>query len=303
VRTVVVSKPQSSQRSTGQRQGIQAEKPHGVSPRQGSARQGGIDAERPHGVSAAGFGDSRQGSGAGGGRRDSRPGDARTGSSRSDDVVHKPDWTPKGWNPDAHRNDLGYPGWHPSHWGAGVFYYTPPSTTTIVEHNYYGDTVEQYDAPEREYDRRKSLSVGLRAGSLGGAMEGGFNPDSVDMGLSLGYRVFDPVGLELSFLRAAGDELPTTESPVQASAHLFLFPWTQVSPYLTAGMSSAPYEGAKNQSKYQVPDGYAYGPHGGVGVELGIGDHFSLNAEGRYTKFQNVESSKTHAAVGLNYYF
>ena len=151
---------------------------------------------------------------------------------------------------------------------------------------------------------RKSLSVGLRAGSLAGALEEGLSPDSIDLGLSLGYRLFDPIGLEVSYLRTAGGEdVPTTESPVQASAHLFLFPWTQVSPYVTAGLSSAPFEGAKNETKYQVPDGYAYGPHGGVGVELGIGDHFSLNAEGRYTKFKNVAKSNTHAAVGLNYYF
>ena len=219
-------------------------------------------------------------------------------------VVEKPSSTPNGWNPEIHReSSTESRHWHPNYWGAGVFYYTdPPQNVYIEEHNYYGDTVRKYEAPKREYDRRKSLSVGVRGGTLGSQVED-FSQDDISWGGAVGYRLFDPIGIEISYLKT-GDEWTTgLKSPVQVSGNLYLFPWTGVSPYLTGGISIAEQAGAKNQTDFDLPDGYAYGPHGGIGVEWGIGNHISLNAEGRYTKFKNVDATHTQLAAGLNFYF
>ena len=94
------------------------------------------------------------------------------------------------------------------------------------------------------------------------------------------------------------------DSPGQASAQLYLFPWTRVSPYVTGGVTFAKNGEAANETEMQsVPDGYAYGPHGGVGVQFGLG-RFGLNVEGRYTKFSNVEEkSRLQGIIGLDYHF
>jgi hypothetical protein len=227
------------------------------------------------------------------------------GSARSNTiVVVKPSSTPQGWNPEIHREASGEDRhWHPNHWGAGVFYYTEPAQNVYIEeHNYYGDTVKRYDAPSRKHDRRKSLSVGVRGGSLGSQVEN-FSQDDISWGGAVGYRLFDPIGLEVSYLKT-GDEWTTgLKAPAQVSGNLYLFPWTGVSPYLTGGISIAEQAGAKNQTDFDLPDGYAYGPHGGIGVEWGIGNHISLNAEGRYTKFKNVDATHTQISAGLNFYF
>ena len=219
--------------------------------------------------------------------------------------VPKSSYTPKGWNPDAHRESVNqYPTWHPNYWGAGVFYYTPPSQNVFIEeHNYYGDSVQKYRAPKREYDRRKSLSVGLRGGLLGEQVNSDVATDDISWGAAVGYRVFDPIGLEVSYINRDSEGSTSIASPLEASGHLYLFPWTGVSPYLLAGVAVAEHEGAKNHTQYNLPDDYAYGLQGGVGVEMGIGQHISFNAEGTYTQFKNVEGKSTQFVAGLNYYF
>lgn len=219
-------------------------------------------------------------------------------------VVEKPSSTPDGWNPEIHRQSSEEDRhWHPNYWGAGVFYYTePPQNVYIEEHNYYGDTVRKYEAPKRKCDRRKSLSVGLRGGTLGSQVED-FSQDDISWGGAVGYRLFDPIGLEVSYIKTGEEWTTGLKAPAQISGNLYLFPWTGVSPYITGGISVAEQAGAKNQTDFELPDGYAYGPHGGVGIEWGIGNHISLNAEGRYTKFKNVDATHTQLSAGLNFYF
>jgi opacity protein-like surface antigen len=219
-------------------------------------------------------------------------------------IVEKPSSTPNGWNPEIHRESAEESRhWHPNYWGAGVFYYTePPQNVYVEEHNYYGDTVRQYEAPKREHDRRKSLSVGLRGGTLGSQVED-FSQDDISWGGAVGYRLFDPIGLEVSYIKTGEEWTTGLKAPAQVSGNLYLFPWTGVSPYITGGLSVAEQAGAKNQTDFDLSDGYAYGPHGGVGIEWGIGNHISLNAEGRYTKFKNVDATHTQLSAGLNFYF
>jgi hypothetical protein len=216
--------------------------------------------------------------------------------------VTKPSYTPKGWNPDAHRQSMN-PN-DPRYYAAGVFYYNQPprENVTIIEHNYYGQQVSSYQAPKRQVDHRKSLSFGLR----GGAQTSNINDGSegTGLGFAVGYRVFEPIGVEFAYMNYGEEIDMDMDSPGQASAQLFLFPWTRVSPYVTGGVTFAKNGSAANETEMQsVPDGYAYGPHGGVGVQFGLG-RFGLNVEGRYTKFSNVEEkSRLQGILGLDYHF
>ena len=138
---------------------------------------------------------------------------------------------------------------------------------------------------------------------MGEEISSGISTEDISWGAAVGYRVFDPIGLELSYINHSSDGTISTLSPLEASGHLYLFPWTGVSPYISAGVSVAEQQGAKNHTQYNLPDDYAYGLHGGLGVEIGFGQHISLNAEGKYTQFQNVEKRNTQLIAGINYYF
>jgi hypothetical protein len=192
----------------------------------------------------------------------------------------------------------------PRYYAAGVFYYNQPprENVTIIEHNYYGDQVSSYQAPKRQVDYRKSLSFGLRGAAQTSNINDG--AEGTGLGFSVGYRLFEPIGVEFAYLNY-GDEINMDlDSPGQASAQLFLFPWTKVSPYVTGGVTFAQNSESSNETNVEsVPDGYAYGPHGGVGVQFGLG-RFGLNVEGRYTKFSNIEEkSRLQGILGLDYHF
>jgi hypothetical protein len=186
-------------------------------------------------------------------------------------------------------------------WGNEVHHH---NNTTIIERNRYTrvGATSHAQAPQREIDRRKSLSVGLRGGAAGTSISD--EADSAGLGLAIGYRVFDPIGVEVSYINY-GEELEMDmDSPVQASGKLFLYPSDTISPYVTAGVSVAQNSAAMNETDLNdVPNGLAYGHHGGVGVQLGLG-RVALNVEGQYMKFSNVEEKgKVQGIIGLDYHF
>ena len=148
----------------------------------------------------------------------------------------------------------------------------------------------------------KSLSVGLRGGTLGSQVED-FSQDDISWGGAVGYRLFDPIGLEVSYIKTGEEWTTGLKAPAQISGNLYLFPWTGVSPYITGGISVVEQAGAKNQTDLNFLMDMHMDPYGGVGIEWGIGNHISLNAEGRYTKFKNADATHTQLSAGLNFYF
>ncbi len=184
-----------------------------------------------------------------------------------------------------------------------------PKVTTVENHYYSNPVVEQpITSTVNETSTvsspgfRKSLSFGLR----GGAVTSDLNNGSEDMGLgvSIGYRIFEPLGVELSYVHY-GDRIDmATDSPVQASAQLFLFPGQDINPYVSGGVSFAKVKDAKNETgNPNVPDGYGYGPHGGLGVQFGSGNVL-VNTELRYSSYSNIEEQGSlQGIVGVDYYF
>ena len=94
---------------------------------------------------------------------------------------------------------------------------------------------------------RKSLSFGLR----GGATTSDLNDGATDAGLgvAIGYRLFEPIGVELSYVNYGERIDLAADSPLQASAQLFLFPWHDNNPYVSTGVTVAKATEAKNETE------------------------------------------------------
>jgi opacity protein-like surface antigen len=150
---------------------------------------------------------------------------------------------------------------------------------------------------------RKSLSFGLRAGATTsdlneGAMDAG-------LGLAIGYRLFEPLGVELSYIDY-GDRIDlAADSPFQASAQLFLFPWQELNPYVSGGVTVSKVAEAKNETGIKsAPDGYGYSPQTRLGVQFGGTDNVAVTVEARYNSFSNIEKEGSiQGILGVDYYF
>lgn len=114
------------------------------------------------------------------------------------------------------------------------------------------------------------------------------------LGLMLRYRPIDALGLQLDVAHHSsefwlqGDRQQTLGS---ASGALFLSPRAAVSPYLLGGMTLD----GRNLSETDLTDGSSafengtalYGGHGGLGLQLGLGDNAAIDLEGRYIGWMN----------------
>ena len=150
---------------------------------------------------------------------------------------------------------------------------------------------------------RKSLSFGLR----GGATTSDLNDGATDAGLgvAIGYRLFEPIGVELSYVNYGERIDLAADSPLQASAQLFLFPWHDINPYVSTGVTVAKVTEAKNETGIEsAPDGYGYGPHAGLGVQFGGVDNVAFTVEARYNSFSNIDKEGSlQGLLGVDYYF
>ena len=93
----------------------------------------------------------------------------------------------------------------------------------------------------RSIDRRGSLKIGARASSYVSSYDSGFESAYADLGAGgvVGYRLLEPIGLEVGYSQYAPEmDFETSNrsnSTLQGSAQLYLFPWTRVSPYISGG--------------------------------------------------------------------
>jgi len=199
-------------------------------------------------------------------------------------VIVKPG-QPAGWAPGWHRTDAPHPAWHPDTWSRGVFVYSPPErpqSVQVVEERPNGSTA-RVAAPRRTIDRRGDLSVGLHAAGRVGVDAATLSaaPATVGAGLTGRYRLLDPLGLELSWSRTLSDwetPDPLTVNTLSASAQVFAFPWTRLSPYLSVG-----YSGERVRPSAAAEVAVARGPHAGLGLELALGQNAAIGAELRGT--------------------
>ncbi len=184
----------------------------------------------------------------------------------------------------------------------GVFVYGPRPVT----HVHYGGSnvsVSQADLPTRKVDRNNTLAVGLRAGSVYGGYAGAAPYADLGFGVNMRYRPDEMLGFELA-LASYAQNTPDShrqQTVGQASVELFAFPWTRVSPYVLTGLtvagrdfSDAYYTSSVQQYESQ---GTLYGLHGGIGLELAIGDRFGIDLEGRYIGYMG-QSTRDAALPG-----
>mgnify|MGYP000147078925 CR=1 FL=1 len=187
----------------------------------------------------------------------------------------------------------------------GVFVYGPRPTT----HVHYQDSgeVRRRHLPERQLDRDKSLALGLKTGSLtSGYYQGGTYSD-LGLGLAGRYRPAESVGLQLDLMHHAQSySIDTERSQTLAagSVQLFAFPWTRVSPYAVAGVTYDARNindaiGSDGTSATVIAQDSLWGLHGGVGLELALGDRIALDLEGRYIGYLDKSPTDPSAPGAL----
>jgi opacity protein-like surface antigen len=190
----------------------------------------------------------------------------------------------------------------------GVFVYGPRPTTHVHYATSSGPAqVPQRHLPERQLDRANSLALGLKMGSLtSGYVNGGAYSD-LGLGLAGRYRPAESVGLQMDLVHHAQSyTLDTERSQTLAagSVQLFAFPWTRVSPYAVGGVT---YD-ARNLNDHIGSDGTSatviandslWGLHGGLGLELALGDSVALDLEGRYIGYLDKSPTDPSAPGAL----
>ena len=213
------------------------------------------------------------------------------------------------------------PTWHPRYWSAGVFYYNPGPTRTTVVHRSSGGKVVHKQArtteDTRAVDREGDFGIGLIGGSYMSGYDMGGGYGDMGLGLSAKLRPVESLGLELSYAvhdQSFEDDTERINRPLQASAQLYAFPWTRVSPYFTAGLTwnnrtinDTFYDGLVTREV--TAEDTLFGPHAGLGVEFAVGENAAINFEGRYIGFVDVDlddpsaPSAMQGNMGLSFYF
>ena len=201
-----------------------------------------------------------------------------------------------------------YPQYHDS--------YSVHHTTTTSS----GSTVVVDDRPElprRSIDRTDKFSVGVQGGQYLSGYDLGAGFADKGLGVSIGYRPVETVGLEVSysyFDQTFDGDTERQTSTFQPGINLYAFPWTRVNPYLTVGgtMTRRAYDDTWNDGSGEQSAtvmGTAYGPHAGLGVEIALGDNVALDARGTYIGYMNVDGGDpslpgaVQGTVGLDIYF
>lgn len=169
------------------------------------------------------------------------------------------------------------PAYHP--------YYQAPAAPTEVA----PPPVQDAHLPKRKVDRARTLSVGLTVGSLIAGYKGGSVFGDFGLGLQTRYRPSEAFALELGaahYNESFGADTERARTSGSVSAMLFLTPWARLSPYVLGGLTLTGVHRDLNLPLDLDPaDGGAkalhFGPHGGLGLEIAIGQRFALDLDAR----------------------
>lgn len=215
---------------------------------------------------------------------------------------------------ERHRPYRWYGPWragHPHHWYHGVFVYGP---SVAYSGDGGGGSRGPSNAPKREVSRDGEWSVGLRGASYLSGFQDGSSYGDAGLGVAVRYRPIESLGFEAAWTyhdSAWSGEATRIQQPLQVSAQLFAFPWSRVSPYVLGGITMTDRniaEPAVFGTTFETEQDL-WGPHGGLGIEFGLGKSASLNFDARFIGYVNKPSDDPartgalQANMGLNFYF
>ena len=179
----------------------------------------------------------------------------------------------------------------------GIFIYGPRPGT----HNTYtgqNEKIARRDMPDRSLDRGGSLAVGMLGGALfSSEADGSAVFGDPGAGLQARFRPVEFLGLQVAGQHSVGwmgvePGAPLRESTLgTASLQLFAFPWSHVSPFLTAGATMQDTDmtliGASDGDDAKT----LWGPHAGLGLEIGIGKSVAIDLDGRLNYLVNAKAN------------
>lgn len=212
--------------------------------------------------------------------------------------------------PSWHRPVTWFSPWyagHPHHWYHGVFVYGPAPWYRSPGPS------EPAPPPKRKVNHEGQFSLGVRAGSYLSGYTNKATYGDFGLGIAGRYRPVEPLGLELQwnyhdYMWSEGT--PRIQQPLSASVELFMFPWSRVNPYALAGLTLTS-RNIQDDIGSKVVDSHQafFGPHGGVGLELGLSKKTSVNFDARWIGYLNLGEGDSaypgaaQANMGLNFYF
>ncbi len=182
----------------------------------------------------------------------------------------------------------------------GVIAYGPRPRYHYVYRDRVDYRVKETHVPDRAVERENSLAIGISGGSIVGGYDHASPFADPGLGGTLRYRPDESVGLQANVASYGmqSDDSFRTNTSVQASAVLFAYPWTRVSPYVLGGVTwdarnyndayrdfSTDVVGRLDQTDVQ------WGPHVGVGLEIAIGKVVAIDVDAKYTGFVTADAA------------
>jgi len=205
---------------------------------------------------------------------------------------------------------------HPHYWYHGVFVYGPP--VVYVDGGGRGSAGGggggRSAEPKRSVNREGKFSLGVSGGSYLSGFHDGTGYGDAGLGLNVAYRPIEALAFQLSWTyhdASWTEGSARVQQPLQLSAQLFAFPWSRVSPYVLAGVTTTdrnldqPFPAGPDLETDQP----LWGPHAGVGIEFAIGKSVALDFDARFIGYVNKpvedpsDAGAIQANMGLNFYF
>lgn len=150
---------------------------------------------------------------------------------------------------------------------------------------------------KKKMNRRGMTSLGVQGLNYWSGYDDGSRYLDPGLGLAIGTRLLNGVGVELSY--SAFSDILLVESPerlnrpVQAVGQLYLMPSQKFSPFISVGVVANAIDLQdqyqwKGKEKTAEQEALLFGGVLGAGMEFNVSRHLGLKVEGRYFNYKNT---------------